>query len=242
MSPQTNPTRAEDPRRRSTSLRGQGNPSGALRAALTAAPAAASSVASAPRRFAMCLLTACAILVSATGISHAEQITQRLERTSIDVASPSPLGKLWSDEIKSAVDRQENVRKTVPSVPPLRTITGFTATLKADGRTIVVSTLDLRGSPSCEKPKDMPVGVTTDAIDCITRVSEQLPDGSLKPLYSGVVCSARLFDPRTAQAMTDRQTYTSVTYDTSAKTILLKGMQGNDNLCENTPIPLTGKQ
>lgn len=187
----------------------------------------------------MCLLTACVILVGYPAVGHAEQITQRLERTSINLADVSHLRTLWADEVKSAVDRQENLRKTVPSVPPLRAIAGFTTTIKAGNRTIVVSTLDLRGSPSCQKSKDMPVGQDTDAIDCLTRVAEQFPDGSLRPLYSGVVCSARLFDPKTADATTDRRTFTSVTYDTTARTILLKGMQGNEDLCDNSPISLT---
>lgn len=220
---------------RRPSEHGQGNPFGARITATLTGPAVSASWQNARRRSAMCIVILCGFL-ALSAPSKAEQITQSLQVEQLSLDNPSPLEILWSDEISDAVKRQDQLRKTVPSVKPITEVAALVTKFNIPTGNIIVSTIDIRGSSSCSGNSDLPVGTVNNSINCITRIAKEDRNGKLEPIYSGIVCSARDFDSNTGKIRVSANALTSVTIDTVSKTISIKGLQNNQAICVNAPI------
>jgi len=135
----------------------QGDPAGALLAALTRRAAEARSHANSLGRFAMCSITTCLILASlGTAPTAAQQSeTHRLLAETLDLTQ-SPAANLqfqiWSDKLDAIIANRRQLLSTVPNLNLKLTTTAFTTSFKDGDRTIIVSAVHYQCASSHDTP------------------------------------------------------------------------------------------
>jgi hypothetical protein len=213
----------------------QGDPAGALRAALTRRPVEARSHANSLRRFAMCSIATCLILatlgIAPTAAQQSE--THRLLAETLDLTQ-SPAANLqlqiWSDKLPEIIAKRRQLQNTVPSLHLKLIAEVFTASFKDGDRTIIVSSINEDCASSQVAPNEG---------DCPARVAE-VRNGKLRILknLSEFPVSA-LRGEAGYDASTNKNTHymTLLTFNPTSQRITTKIVYGGET-GERAPIDL----
>ncbi|MBG0812317.1 hypothetical protein IY145_23510 [Methylosinus sp. H3A] len=158
-------------------VRRQGDPVGALRAALTARQADGRRRRNSGRSFAMCIASTCLILATfgSSNVVAEEAQKHRLLAQDLNlVARPESDIQLqiWQDKLPDLVKQREALRRITPNLKLPMSTEVFTTSFKDGDRTLVVSALNFRCATAQAIPHE---------IDCPARVAE-VRAGSLRIL------------------------------------------------------------
>ena len=212
----------------------QGDPAGALRAALTRRPVEARSHANSLRRFAMCSITTFLILAT-LGIAPtaAESAAHRVLAEKLDLTQSPVVNvqlQIWSDKLEAIIANRRQLLSTVPNLNLKLTTTAFTTSFKDGDRTIIVSAVHYQ----CASSHDTPF-----KLECPARVVE-LRGGKIRLLAEvpDFPISAKRgeagFD---ASTNSNREYMTVLTFDPADQQIAAKVIYGGET-GSGTPIKL----
>ncbi len=153
----------------------QGDPAGALRAALTRRSVEARSHANL-LRFAMCRVATCLILAT-LGIAPAaaQSAAHRVLAEKLDLTQSPMVNvqlQIWSDKLDAIIANRRQLLSTVPNLNLKLTTTAFTTSFKDGDRTIIVSAVHYQ----CASSHDTPF-----KLECPARVVE-LQGGKIRLL------------------------------------------------------------
>ena len=134
----------------------QGDPAGALLAALTRRAAEARSHANSLGRFAMCSITTCLILASlGTAPTAAQSAAHRVLAEKLDLTQSPMVNvqlQIWSDKLDAIIANRRQLLSTVPNLNLKLTTTAFTTSFKDGDRTIIVSAVHYQCASSHDTP------------------------------------------------------------------------------------------
>ena len=212
----------------------QGDPEGALCAALTRRPVEAGFDANSLGRFAMCSIATCLILATlGTAPTAAQSAAHRVLAEKLDLTQ-SPMGnvqlQIWSDKLDAIIANRRQLLSTVPNLNLKLTTTAFTTSFKDGDRTIVVSAMHYQ----CASSHDTPF-----KLECPARVVE-LRGGKIRLLaeVADFPISAKRgeagFD---ASTNSNTQYMTVLTFDPADQQIAAKVTYDGETSSE-TPIKL----
>ena len=210
----------------------QGDPAGALRAALTRRPVEARSHANSLRRFAMCSIATCLILAT-LGIAPtaAQSTAHRVLAEKLDLTQSPMVNvqlQIWSDTVDATVANRRQLLGTVPNLNLKLTTTAFTALGRRP--TIIVSAVHYQ----CASSHDTPF-----KLECPARVIE-LRGGKMRLLAEvpDFPISAKRgeagFD---ASRNSNREYMTVLTFDQANQQIVPKVVYDGET-SNGTPIKL----
>lgn len=145
--------------------RRQGDPAGALRAALTAPQADGRRRRNSKWRFAMCIASTCLILATLGSSSLAEERHRLLAQDMNLAAQPETDIQLqiWQDKLPDLIKQREALRRITPNLKLPMAAEVFTTSFRDGDRTLVVSALNFRCATAQEVPHEL---------DCPARVAE----------------------------------------------------------------------
>jgi hypothetical protein len=213
----------------------QGDPAGALLAALTRRSVEARSHANSLGRFAMCSVTTCLILATlGTAPTAAQQSeTHRLLAEALDLTQ-SPAANLqlqiWSDKLPEIIAKRRQLQNTVPSLHLKLIAEVFTTSFKDGDRTIIVSSINEDCASSQVAPNEG---------DCPARVAE-VQNGKLrilKNLSEFPVSALRGEAGYDASTNKNTQYMTLLTFNPASQRITTKIVYGGET-GERAPIDL----
>lgn len=134
----------------------QGDPVGALRAALTRPPAEARFHANSLGRFAMCWVATCLILATlGTAPTAAQSAAHRVLAEKLDLTQLPMVNvqlQIWSDKLDAIIANRRQLLSTVPNLNLKLTTTAFTTSFKDGDRTIIVSAVHYQCASSHDTP------------------------------------------------------------------------------------------
>ena len=213
----------------------QGDPAGALRAALTRRPVEARSHANSLGRFAMCSIATCLILatlgVAPTAAQQSE--THRLLAETLDLTQ-SPAANLqlqiWSDKLAEIIAKRRQLQSTVPSLH-LKLMPRFS---QRPSRTATERSSSPRSYEDCASSQ-----VAPNEGDCLARVAE-VRNGKLrilKNLSEFPVSALRGEAGYDASTNRNTQYMTVLTFNPTSQRITTKIVYGGET-GERAPIDL----